>query len=187
MAQLFSLGSMSASSQNSSTDKTKRRLIWVGVFVALCVLGYAVGRQTIFGEMIRAAFKGVPPAQLWADDLADDVRAKSRLASLQDWSVQTLARYRTGQLATNGRSSFSGPFAVRLASQEVPSWLSGAWSGQKPEISVLLNFDSKEPECIVVGWYLCGLRVGAPSYTTDFHPFYIVQVKPGIYAYSLEK
>jgi len=154
--------------------------------VVFCVFGYFFAKQTVFGEMIRAAFRGVPPAQLWADDLANDVRTKTQLASLQDWSTQLLARYRAGQLATISRSSFAGPFAVRLAPQEVPSWLSGAWSGRKPEVSVLLS-ESKEPECVVIGWYLCGLRVGAPDYITTFHPFYIVQVKPGIYAYSLEK
>jgi hypothetical protein len=152
-----------------------------------CALGCVVGRQTFLGEIIRATFRGLPPAQLWADDLADDVRTKSGLSSLQDWSVQILARYRAGQLATNGTAVFSGPFGVRVAPKEVPDWLNEAWPGQKPEISVLLDFSSKEPKCVVVSWYLYGLQVGAPGYRSDYHPFYIVQAKPGIYAYACEK
>jgi hypothetical protein len=74
-----------------------------------------------------------------------------------------------------------------LPPQEIPSWLSGAWSGRKPEVSVLLNYESQQPECVIVGWYLYGLQVGPPDFATSFHPWYIVRVKPGIYAYSVEK
>lgn len=73
---------------------------------------------------------------------------------------------------------------VRLASREVPRWLSGAWRGEEPEpeVSVRLN-GSGEPECISVGWNHYGLLVGPPHYATPFLPRYIVQAKPGIYAY----
>lgn len=179
----------------------KRWLIVLGVFIALCVLAYPFAKQTFPIEMIRSAIRNVPAAQLWADDLADDVRNKARLAPLQEWSVQTLARYSAGQLATNGESAFRRPFSVRsvrLTPQEVPNWLREGWSEGSPEVSILLSDSkisidskqlnlSKEPECIVVGWYLCGLMVGPPDYVTTFRPWYIVKVKPGIYAYSLER
>jgi hypothetical protein len=162
-------------------------LVIFGVLVILCVLAYPFAKQTLPVEIIRSTIKRVPPAQLWADDLADDVRTKRRLAPLQDWAVQTLARYRSGQLATNQGVTFNyvGP-SVKLDQKEVPSWLRGAWSGDPPAVSVTLSA-SNQPECIVVGWYLCGLLVGPTNYVTKWQSWYTVQVKPGIYAYSVEK
>jgi hypothetical protein len=177
------------SSRVSKATKIKRRLIWFVVFIVVCVVVYPFVKETLPVEMVRSAIRRVPPAQLWADDLADDVRSKRRLAPLQEWSVQALARYRVGKLATSGKSAYGWASSVRLAPDEIPSWLSGAWwkeGGEKPEVSVGLN-ESKEPECIIVGWYLCGLMVGSPEYINKSHPWYIVQVKPGIYAYSVEK
>jgi hypothetical protein len=156
------------------------------VFVVLCTLAYPFAKQTLPVEIIRSTIRHEPPAQLWADDLADDVRTKKRLAPIQDWSVQTLARYRAGQLATTGRAAFAGLHSARLDPKEVPSWLRWAWWGDHPEVSVSLN-ESNQPECMVVGWYLCGILVGPTNYVTAWQPWYIVQVKPGIYAYSVEK
>jgi hypothetical protein len=164
----------------------KRWLALFAIFAVLCVLAYPFAKRTLPDEIIRSLVKRVPPAQLWADDLADDVRTKKRLAPLQDWSVQTLARYRAGQLATKGRSSFVGPGAARLDPKEIPGWLNGAWWGDPPQVSVLYG-DTNKPGCISVAWYLCGLLVGPTNFTTDYQPFYITQVKPGIYAYSIEK
>jgi hypothetical protein len=177
---------MSPSKPTRTTGKARWLLICLALFIVFCALAYPAAKQTLPVEMIRAAIKHVTPAQLWADDLADDVRSKRLLAHLQEWSVQTLARYRAGKLATVGDSRFDGPMAVRIAPQEIPNWLSGAWWGDSPEVSVLLN-ESKAPECIIVGWYLCGLQIGAPDYVTTWQPWYIVKVKPGVYAYSVEK
>ena len=177
---------MNTPSSNPKRSKLKRWLVIFGVFVVLCALAYPFAKQTLPGEIVRSAIRHVPPAQLWADDLADDVRTKKSLAPLQDWSVQTLARYRAGQLATTGKAAFGGYPSARLDPKEVPGWLRGAWWGDHPEISVALN-ESNRPECIRVGWYLCGLLVGPTNYVTTAQPWYIVQVKPGIYAYSVEK
>jgi hypothetical protein len=144
---------MNAPNLNPTARRTKR-LGWIVTVLVICGFAYGLFKLTFLGEMIRAEIKNVPPAQLWADDLADDVRNKSRLASLQSWSTQTMARYQAGQLATNGKSIYGGPFAIRIAPQEIPDWLNNAWFGQKPEVSVLLNDESNMPECVIVGWYL---------------------------------
>ena len=150
------------------------------------MLGYPFVKQTLPVEIIRSAIRHEPPAQLWADDLAYDVRTKKRLEPLQDWSVQTLARYSAGRLATTGRARFAGPLSAKLDPKEVPSWLGEAWVGEHPEVSISLT-ESNQPECIRVGWYLCGLLIGPTNFITAVHPWYIVQVKPGIYAYTDEK
>lgn len=139
------------------------------------------------------------------NDLAEDVRRKSRLDPLATWSVQLLARYRAGQVATSGKAEYWSKGTVRLAPSEVPSWLSGAW-GEAPEVSIRLD-DGGNPECTTIGWYLYGLIVGSTNYyvtnagngsewyklqakssisnsITNVGAWYMVQVKPGIYAYG---
>ena len=103
---------MSAPASIPKRTRLKLWLVLFGVFVILCVLAYPFAKQTLPGEIIRSTIWHVPPAQLWADDLADDIRCKKRLAPLQDWSVQVLARYQSGQLATTGRGAFAGPFSA---------------------------------------------------------------------------
>jgi len=175
----------------NSSPKPRRLKLWLvlfGVFVVLCWLTYPFVKQTGPVEVLRCIIRGVPEAQLEADDLADDVRTKRSLAPLQDWAVQTLARYRAGQLATTRGTKFSyfGSHSERLDPKEVPGWLRGAWSGEPPEVSVQLS-ESNQPECIVVSWYLSGLLVGPTNYVTKWQSGYGVQAKPGIYTYYVER
>jgi hypothetical protein len=167
-------------------SKATRRLIWCGVLLAFAVIAYPYAKRSAPGELVRALVTGKPGAQFWADDLADDVRHQQRLRPLQEWSVQTLARYRKGELSTAENTVGGGSYAVKVSPEEIPSWLSGAWRGDKPRVAIVLT-ESNEPESIIVGWYLCGLLIGPTNYVTSWQPWYIVQVKPGIYAYSLEK
>jgi hypothetical protein len=172
-------------SQNPKAARLRACLLLLIGFVVLCWFAYPFVKRTLAGEIIRGLCRGVPPAQLWADDLADDFRTKKRLAHLQEWAVQTLARYRAGQLATNGYSKYGVERDVKIAPKEIPDWLENAW-GDPPEILILLN-DAKDPQCINVGWYLSGLLIGPSNFVTTIKPWYIVQVKPGVYAYSVEK
>ena len=165
-----------------ATSKAKRRLFCLAVVAVGCVLLYPYAKRTLPGRLIRFFVMGQPLGRQIPNDLADDVRHKRRLAPLQEWSVETLARFRAGQVATNGEAAYWSRGTVRLAASEVPSWLSGAWSGGHPEVSVRLS-ESGEAECITVGWYLYGLLVGPTNYSATVQPWYIVQPKPGIYAY----
>ena len=165
-----------------AASKTKRRLIWLTVVIVGCVLLYPFSKRTFPGRLIRFFVTQQPLGRQIPNDLADDVRDKRRLAPLQDWSVQTLTRYRAGQVATNGKAAYWSRGTVRLASSEVPSWLSSAWSGESPEVSVRLS-ETGEAECITIGWYLYGLLVGRTNYSTTVEAWYIVKAKPGIYAY----
>lgn len=163
-------------------NKFKRRVVIFGSIIVFGILVYPVVKQTFPVEVIRFIVTGKPVAQFWADDLADDIRSKRRLRPLQEWSVQTLARYRAGQLETK---MYYG--SAKLAPLEVPGWLSGAWGDDRPDVFVSFNWSNNEPECVDVRWYLHGALIGPTNYVTAAHPWYIVQVKPGIYAYSVEK
>jgi hypothetical protein len=164
------------------TSKFKRGLVWMAVAVVGCVLLYPFAKRTLPGRLIRRIVMLQPVAYQIPNDLVQDVRHKERLALLQVWSVGTLARYRIGQVATNGEAAYWSRGTVKLAASEIPSWLSDAWWGERPEVSIKLS-ESGEPECINVAWYLYGLLVGATNYSATDKPWYIVQAKPGIYAY----
>lgn len=162
--------------------KFKQRLMWWVLVVVGCALLYPFAKRTFPGRLIRFFVTQQPFGHQIPNDLADDVRDKRRLALLQEWSSQTLARFRSGQVTTNGKAAYWSRGTVKLATSEVPSWLSGAWWGEPPEVSVRLS-ESGEPECITVGWYLYGLLVGPTNYSVTLHSWYIVKAKPGIYAY----
>ena len=186
--------------------RVKRHILWKLVaVVGLCVLLYPFAKRTFPGHLLRFFLTGQPVMRQIPNDLAEDVRRKSRLAPLATWSAQLLARYRAGQVATNGKAEYWSKGTVRLAPSEVPSWLSGAW-GEPPEVSIRLD-DGGKPECVTVGWYLYGLIVGPTNYyvtnvgqdgnwytlqatssvsnnITSVGAWYMVQAKSGIYAYA---
>ena len=170
---------------------------------------YPFAKRTFPGHLVRFFLTGQPVMHQIPNDLADDVRRKSRLDPLATWSAQLLARYRAGQVATNGKAEYWSKGTVKLAPSEVPSWLSGAW-GERPEVSIRLD-DGGKPECVTIGWYLYGLIVGPTNSNyvaqdgpdgygekwymlrvkpgisnaiTNVGAWYMVQAKPGIYAYG---
>src|SRR6185369_7150921 len=99
----------------------RRRYIILLVIVVAC-LAFVLSpgfKRTIPGHIVRF-IAGSPGAVQGAEDLADDAIRKPELAHLQDWSTQILARYRAGQLATNGAASYWSMGTVRLAAQEIP-------------------------------------------------------------------
>jgi hypothetical protein len=166
-----------------------RRTVIIGIvsLVVLSLLVFVLSpgfKRTIPGRIIRFA-AGKPGAVQAAEDLAEDALRKPELAHLQDWSIQVLARYRAGQLATNGAASYWSMGTVKLAAQEIPAGVTNAWQ-EPPEVSVHLS-EAGQPDCVVLAWYLSGLAVGPPEYALSFKPWCSKQAKPGVYGYYLYK
>ena len=164
-----------------------RRSYIILLVVVLACLAYVLSpgfKRSIPGHIVRF-ITGSPGAVQAAEDLADDALHKPELAHLQDWSKQVLARYRAGQLATNGAASYWSMGTVRLAAQEIPASITNAWH-EPPEVSVHLS-EAGQPDCIVIAWYLSGLAVGPPEYVLSFKPWCSKQAKPGVYGYYLYK
>jgi hypothetical protein len=184
----------------------KRHILWkLAAVLGVGLLIYPFAKRTFPVRLVRFFLTGQPIMRQIPNDLADDVCRKSRLEPLATWSAQLLARYRAGQVATNDKALYWSKGAVRLAPTEIPGWLSGAWRGA-PEVSIRLD-DEGNPECTIIGWYLYGLIVGPTNYhvvhtgtdknwyklevgssvsnnITEISAWYMVQAKPGIYAYS---
>jgi hypothetical protein len=166
-------------------SRRTNRIVFVVVVIAVLAFVFRSGfKRSLPGRIVRFV-AGQPGAVQTAEDLADDVRQKSGLSGLQQWSTQILARCQSGTLATNGAASYWSMGTVRLAASEIPDFITRAWSDQ-PEVSVRLS-EAGQPECVVIGWYLHGLAVGPPEYVLSFQPWCTNQAKPGVYAYHLYK
>ena len=150
-----------------------------------------VFRRSIPGRVVRW-FHGEAGANQTVNDLAEDVRERPSLSRLQPWSIETLARFRSGQVHTNGNAAYLPFGSIRLAASERPEFVSHEWGvtnsfgEEEPEISVLLNSDG-QPECVVISWYLYGIVAGTPDYHLRFQPWCYVEAKPGVYVYHLYK
>ena len=148
-------------------------------------------RRSIPGRIVRW-FQGEAGAQQTVNDLAEDIRQQPALAQLQSWSIETLGRFRSGQIRTNGAPAYWSVGSVRLAAQERPAFVSGewgvtnSWGEESPEISIRLSSNG-QPECVVFAWYLHGVVAGPAEYHLSFQPWCFAEAKPGIYAYHLYK
>jgi hypothetical protein len=175
-----------------------RKLTVLVLLAAIAVLGggalFLCGRgfkRSVPGHIVRWGL-GEAGAKQTVNDLAEDIRREKDLAELQAWSVQTLARFRSGQLLTNGKPSYWSMGHVRLARQERPAFVTrewglvNQWGEECPEISVRLSTNG-EPECVVIAWYLHGIAAGASDYRISFEPWCYAQAKPGVYVYHLYK
>ena len=184
---------------------TNTKKIIIVLLLVAAILAAAVGRfirrthadhRSIPGHIVRW-FRGEGGLTQTMNDLADDIRVKPELAQLQPWGVETLRRFQEGKVQTNGRPLFywdESP-AVKLARQEKPEFIKHQWGEinedgeEEPEIFIVYN-TNKQPEAVVIGWYMYGIQIGPPeyrlSYTSCWYAPY-VQAKPGVYVYGNSK
>ncbi len=165
-------------------QRTKRKFLLLGAIFLL--VGYAVfasfsgWKYTLVGHIVRFV-AGEPGAKQTANDLADEVQNRFGVNKLQEWAVGALARYRSRSLRLDGKAAYWSQGTKKLASTEVPSFLTHTWP-ETPEVSIRLS-PTGQPECIVIGWYLYGIFVGPPTYKATENPWYLRQLQPGVYVY----
>jgi hypothetical protein len=169
-----------------------RIVLLVAVTLAVAALfvwpGHPV-KRSLPGRVVRY-FLGEAGAHQIVNDLVQDIREAPALRQLQPWGVETIARFRTGTVATNGRPDSIG--SIRLAPKERPTFvtkqwgLTNKWGEEEPELSVRLSTNG-QPECVVIAWYLHGIVIGLPDYSLSFQPWYYAQARPGVYVYHLYK
>jgi hypothetical protein len=110
---------------------------------------------------------------------------------LQEWAIKTLKDFDTGQVDWTHHPDYWRPGNVPLPLESLPDFLrNGVFSatirqGKGPEVSVQANANGAT--CVVISWYLHGLLVGPSDYETNWSPFYLKQLAPGVYSYHIEK
>jgi hypothetical protein len=158
-----------------------------GTLIASFILyGRADPRNTA-GRILRWC-RGAGLNQQEIDDQVEDLRRSASLPGLQNWAIETMRRFRSGQVLTNGEASYWSLGTVQLAPSEISELVSKQWINlQRPEVSIKLSPDS-EPVCIVVAWYLHGILLGAPGYRSLLsYPNYQKEATNGVYGYYLYK
>jgi hypothetical protein len=178
----------------------KRYSITVAVVLAVIAIAAAgvsiVHRQlsskrTALGHMVRF-WKGEHYPDQYANDLADDLRHSLALAQIQPWAVETMARFRAGQVRTNGGNQlFWVDKGATLAPEETPEFIK-KHLGEKdkqghmwPVVEIVLS--NGQPDYIVLVWGYWGIAVGSPEYRLSFSAAGTNEIAPGVYVYSHTK
>jgi hypothetical protein len=144
-------------------------------------------RRSRPGRIVRWC-RGEGGAQQTVNDLVADLRGVPSLAQLQPWGIDSLDRFRAGQLRTNSSKVRFSMGTVRLAAEERPVFVNQQWGQSNksfndyPEISIRLQTNG-QPECMIIAWYDHGIVTGPPGYQLSFQPWYSVQAQPGVYVY----
>jgi hypothetical protein len=171
-------------------NRTKAGSIVLGIYGLLIVsfvLSGAFARRSTPGRIVRWCM-GAGLAKQEVEDQVEDLRHSSSLPKIQNWAIETLRRFRSGQISTNGEASYWSLGRVQLAPSEIPEFVSAEWKeGERPEVSIGVS-NSGEPEFVVVAWYLKGVVFGDDRYRSPLsEPNYQQQIVPGVYAYYLYK
>ena len=178
------------------------RVFTILVFSVLAFMAVAIGaffwraqsdRRSLPGHIVRR-LKGEGGALQDLNDLSEDIRNKPSLSQLQPWAMETLKRFREGQVQTNGYSQlyWDASSAIRLARQERPQFIKQQWGEtneygeEEPEIDIVLG-SNKQPEAVAIGWYSYGIQIGPVDYQMPYKSSDIslyVKAKPGIFVYA---
>ena len=134
-----------------------------GVLIVSFLLHSLISRRSTSGRIVRWCM-GARLAKQEVEDQVEDLGQSPSLPQIQSWAVETLRRFRLGQVSTNGEASYWSLGRVQVARSEVPEFVSATWKKiEPPEISIGLS-DSGEPEFVVVAWYLKGVVFGDERY-----------------------
>jgi hypothetical protein len=159
---------------------------------ATIVVFKASDQNSSLGQWISYWKQGKVSFEQKADGLAKDIRHVPAMAKLQPWALDAMARFRTGQIHTNGTSDLSWTAdAVKLAPAETPDFIKAQWGYTNkfgevwPEVEMVLT--NGQPDFIVLNWLNWGLAVGPPEYQISFATSGNTEVAPGIYTFFMEQ
>lgn len=151
-------------------------------FVVWFLWSAAVDRRSTPGHIARWC-KGAGMAQQDVEDQVEDLRHSPSLPKIQSWAIETMRRFRSGQVRTNGKARWSWN-GILLAPSEIPEFVSAECKG---EISISLS-DSGDPQCVIISRYDEAVVIGDQKYRLHLTaPDYQQEVVPGVYAIALYK
>jgi len=170
------------------------RILVVLAVVMLTVFGLIiVGRQftnnrSTLGRMKRWC-NGEYYVEQKANDLAYDLRHVLALAQIQPWALETMARFRAGQVKGHEENHLYWAKQVfLLAPEEMPAFIK-AQLGEtnklgdvQPDGSIILL--NGQPDYIVLDWGATyGIVIGPTNYEFSFAASGTNKVAPGIYTF----
>lgn len=177
-------------SQVNMSSVRKRTVL--AAIVTVCLLGICVTiffswashhRKSLTGHLLRR-LQGESGVTQAVSDLADDVRQTPFLNKLQNWSMETLSNYNSGNNVADRTITPNLPLRnVVVSPSVVPQFLRNKWQDQ-PEVALYLS-TNRLAESVVLDWYNYGLVIGPTNYSMknfELAPYYIVTVSPGVFA-----
>ncbi|MBN2266713.1 MAG: hypothetical protein JW725_00030 [Candidatus Babeliaceae bacterium] len=132
--------------------------------------------------------KFLPPGGIiWTNGFVASISRRVNLDELQTWAVEKLSEYRNGTLKTVGESEYWALAEKELDPQILPGYLQHI-RVTPPSVGIVTPDHSTVGDyCIAISWYLFGILVGEPDFQSQWDPWYIREIKPGIVVYYIEK
>ncbi len=162
--------------------------------------GSRVGLGVIAWMVTAALFFAFPAgAKTWTMGFSTNLRLTKNPKQLQQWAVSILERYEAGQLSTSTNAPYWAVGKEKLNASEVPPHIAALWR-EKPSIGlaavtpdgwitapsdarVLSSPAQEQNRCVAFSWYLTGVLVGRPGFHSTWNPWYIREIRPGVYVY----
>jgi len=135
-------------------------------------------------------------AKSWTLGSSTNFQLTKHPSQVQQWAVGVLERYEAGKLNTSTNAPYWALGKAELDTSEVPPSIGGLWL-DRPSIGIaeftpdgwIVPPSTNQAagkisaRCVVFSWYLNGFLVGRPDFHSDWNPWYIHEIAPGIYAY----
>jgi hypothetical protein len=186
------------------------------IVVAVCMRNASVIKRISVGFVtfltLFASFFIFPAgAKTWTLGFATHFRLTKRPAQIQQWANGVLDRYENGTLLTTTNIEYWAAGRDKIEQSEIPPQIQELWLN-KPSIGIATITDNgwliqstqtnaeslraltggvatplKLTHCVAFSWYLTGVLVGRPDFQSKWNPWYLYEIKPGIYVFCGQK
>ena len=172
-------------------------LIIYGCLIGAVILYAENNKRSRVGHLVRWCL-GAGLLQQEVEDMVEDMQHSVTLPKMHSWANDTLQRFRSGLVKTNGPSEYWSIGSVRLSTNEVPEFVWSYWKAEAtllghngeyeaPEISISVS-DAGEPKSLVIAWYSIGVTFGDTNYPLPLDaPNFQQEIIPAVYAYCWYK
>jgi len=170
------------------------RILIIATVVILAVFGLAFVKhqyndsRCTLGRMKRW-WKGEYYSEQRANDIAYDLSHVPALAQIQPWALETMDRFRAGQVKGREENHFYwAKQAFLLAPKEMPEFIKMQLGGTnklgdiQPDGAIILS--NGQPDYIILDWGSAyGIVIGPTNYEFSFSTSGTNRVAPGIYTF----
>jgi hypothetical protein len=165
-----------------------------------------VGFMTFFA-LFASFFLFPAGAKTWALGFSSNFRLTKHPAQIQQWAIGVLDHYESGKLATTTNVEYWAAGLDKIEQSEIPARMQELWR-DKPSIGIATITDNgwliqstgtnaeslraltggvamplKLTHCVAFSWYLTGVLVGRPDFQSKWNPWYLHEIRPGIYVF----
>lgn len=128
-----------------------------------------------------------PGALIWTDGFVAGIESRVNLDELQTWALNAISDYQAGTLAIVGEADYWTPAKDKLDPDILPHYIQDIWA-IPPSVSIVTpDRGTVGDYCVVISWSLHGILVGTPDFQSQWTPWHIRKLQPGIWVYHVER